>query len=73
MNDKMKPALIGGAVLGVLSAIPFVNMLNACCCAWALVGGAPATYMYVKRSATPASPGDRAVLGILAGVVGGIT
>src|SRR5918997_583199 len=38
MNDKMRPALIGGVVLGLLSAIPFVNMVNMCCCAWAIVG-----------------------------------
>jgi hypothetical protein len=28
MNDKLKPALIGGGILGVLSVIPFVNAVN---------------------------------------------
>jgi len=72
MNDKMKPAVIGGVILGVLSAIPFVNIVNVCCCAWAILGGALATNFYVKGSARPATPADGAVVGVLAGVVGGI-
>jgi hypothetical protein len=43
MNDKLKPAIIGGVVLGLLSVIPFVNFANACCCLWAIVGGLLAT------------------------------
>ena len=72
MNDKLKPALIGGAVLGLLSVIPFVNFGNYCCCLWALLGGAIATNIYVKNSPTPATAGDGAIVGILAGVVGGV-
>jgi hypothetical protein len=72
MNDKMKPAIIGGVILGVLSAIPFVNIVNVCCCAWALLGGALAVNFYVKSSTRPATTADGAVLGLLAGVVGGI-
>jgi hypothetical protein len=71
MNDKLKPALIGGVVLGLLSVIPFVNFVNLCCCLWAIVGGALATQMYVKSSPVPASAGDGAILGVLAGLVGG--
>ncbi len=70
MNDKLKPALIGGVVLGLLSVIPFVNFVNFCCCLWAIVGGALATQMYVKSSPMPASAGDGAILGVLAGLVG---
>jgi len=71
MNNKLKPALIGGVVLGLLSVIPFVNFANICCCLWALVGGALATNLYVKSSPTPASAGDGAILGVLAGLIGG--
>ena len=70
MNSKLKPALIGGVIVGLLSAIPFVNLLNFCCCLWALLGGALASNLYIKRSPTPAGPGDGAVLGLLAGVIG---
>ena len=70
MNNKLKPALIGGVVLGLLSVIPFVNAVNVCCCLWAILGGMLATYLYVKNSPTPARPGDGAILGALAGVIG---
>ena len=72
MNDKLKPALIGGVVLGLLSAIPFVNWVNICCCLWAILGGMLASYLYIKNSPKPANAGDGAVLGVLAGLVGGI-
>jgi Family of unknown function (DUF5518) len=72
MNNKLKPALIGGVLLGVLSVIPFVSIVNLCCCLWAILGGMLATMLYVKQSPTPASAGDGAVLGAIAGVVGGL-
>ena len=71
MNTKLKPALIGGVVLGVLSVIPFISAANLCCCLWAILGGMLASYLYVKNSPTPASPGDGAALGALAGLIGG--
>ena len=72
MNTKLKPALIGGVLIGVLSVIPFVSAANLCCCLWAIVGGLLATYLYVKNSPTPASAGDGAVLGVIAGAVGAV-
>jgi hypothetical protein len=72
MDNKVKPAVIGGVVLGLLSAIPFVNFVNACCCLWAILGGILASYLYVKNSPTPASAGDGAIVGAIAGVVGGL-
>lgn len=72
MNNKLKPAIIGGVVLGLLSVIPFVNWANLCCCLWALLGGALASYLYIKNSPVPATPGDGAILGVMAGVVGAV-
>ena len=72
MNDRMKPALIGGLIVGLLSAIPFVNIVNACCCAWAIIGGVVATYPYVKNSANPVTPGEGATLGAMAGGIGAV-
>jgi hypothetical protein len=72
MNNKIKPALTGGIVLGILSVIPFVSLGNACCCAWAILGGALAAYLYTKSSPTPVNAGDGAILGALAGVIGGV-
>lgn len=69
MNNKLKPALLGGLIVGVLSAIPFINY---CCCIWTLGGGVLAAYLYVKSSPTQVKMGDGAMVGGLAGVVGGI-
>jgi len=72
MNEKIKSAVIGGVVLGILSAIPFVNFVNICCCAWAILGGALAVSMYVKKSPTPVSMGTGAGIGAIAGLVGAV-
>ncbi len=72
MNNKIKAAAIGGVVLGLLSAIPFVNWVNFCCCLWAILGGMLAANLYVKNSAIPATAGDGAVLGAIAGVIGSL-
>src|SRR5256885_5768798 len=72
MNNKLKPAIIGGVVLGLLSVIPFVNWANLCCCLWAILGGALASYLYIKNSPVPATPGDGAILGAMAGLVGAV-
>jgi len=72
MNNKLKPALIGGVVLGILSVIPFVSAGNLCCCLWAILGGMLASKLYINNSPTPTNAGDGAVVGVLAGIVGGI-
>jgi hypothetical protein len=72
MNDKLKPAIMGGVVSGLLSIIPIVGLGNLCCCLWAILGGLLATYLYVKNSTVPARPGDGAILGAIAGAVGGL-
>lgn len=72
MSNKLKPALIGGVVLGILSVIPFVSAGNVCCCLWAILGGMLASYLYVKNSPTPVNAGEGAVIGALAGVVGAV-
>ena len=72
MNAKTQAALIGGVAIGLLSAIPFVNLVNMCCCAWAIAGGLLATYLYVQKSPTPVRPGDGAVIGLMAGAIGAV-
>jgi hypothetical protein len=69
MNNKLKPALLGGLVVGVLSAIPVVNY---CCCIWAIAGGLLASMLYIKSSQVPVGAGEGAILGGLAGVFGAI-
>lgn len=69
MTNKLKPALLGGLVTGILSVIPFVS---TCCCIWAILGGMLSCYLYVKNSPVRVSTGDGAVIGVLSGVVGSL-
>jgi hypothetical protein len=69
MNNKVRAAVTAGAVAGILSAIPFVNFVNLCCCAWAILGGVLAVYLYMKDAQTPLTPSDGATLGAIAGAV----
>ncbi|HKV39853.1 MAG TPA: hypothetical protein VJX67_11625 [Blastocatellia bacterium] len=69
--SKLVPALIGGAVLGILSSIPFVNLANCCFCFWVLLGGAIAAKLLISRSPVyPVQTGEGAAVGALAGLVG---
>jgi hypothetical protein len=69
MNNKLKPALLGGLIVGVLSAIPLIQY---CCCIWGIGGGALAAFLYIKDSSIPVKTGEGAIVGALAGVIGGI-
>ena len=69
--NKLQPALLGGAVLGVLSALPFINIAN-CCCIWFITGGVLAAYLMQQNYPAPVSAGDGAMVGLLAGVFGAI-
>jgi uncharacterized protein YqgC (DUF456 family) len=64
-----QPAIIGGLVAGVLSALPFINLLNACCCLWVVSGGVIAAYLLQERQANPIQVGDGALVGLLAGAI----
>jgi len=67
----IQPALLGGVAMGVLSALPIINLAN-CCCAWILFGGALAAYLMQQGRPTPISAGDGALVGILAGAIGAV-
>jgi hypothetical protein len=69
---KLQPALLGGVAIGVLSALPVINAVNFCCCAWVVFGGALAAYLMQQNHPAPVTVGDGAIVGLLAGVVGAI-
>ncbi len=71
-SSKLQPALLGGLLLGVLSALPIVNLGNACCCLWVLAGGALAAYLLQRGQDAPISSSDGALVGFGAGVIGAI-
>lgn len=58
--------------MGVLSALPFVSAGNVCCCLWVIVGGMLAAYILQQNQAAPISPGDGALVGLLAGLAGAL-
>ncbi len=70
--SKLQPALLAGVAIGVLSALPVVNIVNFCCCAWVVMGGALAAYLMQQNHPEPVSAGDGAVAGLMAGAVGAI-
>ena len=67
----LQPALLGGVVIGVLSALPVINLAN-CCCAWILFGGGLAAYLLQQGRPAPISVGDGALVGLMAGAVGAV-
>jgi hypothetical protein len=72
MASRLQPAVLGGLLIGVLSALPFVSALNACCCLWVLAGGLLTTYLLQERLPAPVTAGEAAVAGLLAGAIGAV-
>jgi len=67
-----QPALFGGLVMGVLSALPIVSAGNICCCLWVIIGGVVAAYLLQQNTSAPITPGDGALVGLLAGLIGAV-
>lgn len=71
--NKIRIALLAGAVIGAISGIPGLNLINCCCCAGILLGGYIATYLYhqeLSEGMQPMQASDCVVLGLSAGVAG---
>lgn len=68
---KLQPALLGGVAIGVLSALPVINLAN-CCCAWILFGGGLAAYLMQQNYPGRISVGDGVIVGLLAGLIGAV-
>ena len=63
--------LIGGTFNGVLSALPIIELGN-CCCLWVLGGGAITAWLLQRERTEPLDPGEAALNGLFAGVVGAV-
>jgi hypothetical protein len=70
--SKAQPALLGGLVIGVLSALPVIQFGNVCCCMWVLLGGGLAAYLLQQNDPEPIGIGDGTVAGFLAGAFGAV-
>lgn len=68
---KLQPALFGGLFIGVLSALPIINLGNCLCCMWVIGGGALAVYLMQQNYPYAVQSADGALVGLLAGVIGG--
>jgi hypothetical protein len=67
----MQPALLGGVFIGVMSALPIVQVCN-CCCLWIIGGGALAAYLQQQNQPAPITLGEGARAGLIAGIVGAV-
>ncbi len=71
--SMLSPALIGGAVLGITSALPVVEFLNCACCGLIVGGGLLSSYLYLRQYPSqlpPVTYGEGALLGLSTGAVG---
>ena len=67
----LQASLLGGLFIGVLSALPIVNVANTCCCLWIVGGGVLAAYLQQQNEGGGSLPIARgAGVGLTAGVVG---
>ena len=72
MQQKVQPALLGGLFMGVLSALPIIGAGNCCCCLWVIGGGVVAAYLLQQSQQAPLTPGDGAIVGLMAGLFGAV-
>jgi hypothetical protein len=74
MNQEamLRPALIAGVAVGVLSALPGLGALNCLCCAWVVGGGILAASLCVKASPLTVTLGRGVLLGLLTGVIAAV-
>jgi hypothetical protein len=68
--EFLKPALTGGLLLGVMSALPFISGLNIICCLWVQLGGGLATFLLNKQRPGGLKYGDGAFAGVISGLIG---
>jgi hypothetical protein len=64
---KLQPVVLGGLLIGVLSALPIVK---ACCCLWMICGGILTAYLMQNASVVAITVGDGALGGLMAGALG---
>ncbi|MEO8166844.1 MAG: DUF4199 domain-containing protein [bacterium] len=73
--SMLMPALYGGIIMGVISTVPVLSLMNCLCCAGVMFGGFMAVFFYKKEmlpGMAPLTSSDGLQLGALAGVFGGV-
>lgn len=70
MSAKQQSILLGGAVVALLST-SYLSFINFLCCLGVIAGALVAVWHYASTNQLTIKPGEGAVMGLLAGVVGG--
>ena len=70
--EYLRPALVAGAVAGLLSGLPFIGAGNCICCLWIVGGAAMAAKLLAAATPTLLTAGDGAVVGALTGIVAAV-
>lgn len=70
-SDKIKPAIVGGSVMAIISTIPYLNMVNCLCCAGVVLGGMASVYFY-QKSLPENEPLLKTKYGVILGAFSGI-
>lgn len=71
-QSQLQPVVFGGLFIGVLSALPVVELGNCACCLWVVGGGMLTAYLLQRDRAEPLALGEGAVGGLMAGLVGAV-
>jgi hypothetical protein len=70
--EVIKPALIGGVLIGILSGLPVIQLGNCFCCLWVILGAILASYLLARESKITLRAGDGAIVGMFSGIIGAI-
>lgn len=73
--SKLRASLLGGLIVGAISGLPGLNLLNCCCCAGIILGGALSVYLYRQEftdEMPPLESSDALIVGIVAGIIGAL-
>jgi hypothetical protein len=70
--DFLKPSLLGGLALAILSALPIISAGNILCCLWAQTGGGLSVWLLNKQRPGGINYSDGALGGVLSGLIGAI-
>lgn len=72
MGERLQPAFWGGLFIGVLSALPIVQVGNCCCCLWIVTGGVLAAYLRQQQTPYAIQASEGALVGLMSGLIGGV-
>jgi hypothetical protein len=70
--EYLRPALLAGAVAGLLSGLPIIGAGNCLCCLWIVGGAAVAAKLLAAQTPGLLTAGDGAIVGALTGIVAAV-